>query len=547
MKPPKISREAWLLAAMTLLAIAFKGFLLWQRSAYIDPDEGYYLLLARNVVTGHGYTLNGLPNIIFPPLLPLLISLFYLVFHNLQLSLGFITAVSGGLLGIVVYKICRVRFSPRDSLAGAFLGLFIFHLNALIPLNRPYVFTLYRGSDIFNVLLVCTVLLLAIRLVQTTRLRYALGTGVVCALAYLTRPEGFLLWLAVIAGLILMVSVRMIRLPVKLILAPVVAFLICSAPYMVYLKSVTGHWMLSGKVAAGQDYRQALLQVIKRGDWRDFNKVHYALDAARLEMNDQYFGYHPAGLGNDREASPALKNVWENLSLYPVVPRTLFSYPLVLLFAIGFVGGILEIVKRRSAPDAILALAFLYSLALAALSYPMPRHHLFLVPIFCVYSLWGIKLLLSLFMKKLSPTISVAVVLAVVVFSFATDYIRDFDDAAVTSAAFHRGRQVDEAVSAYLKARGARVLMSMQPGFAVRAFSDWQVLPSTDFTTLMAFAKKKKVDYVIWPDQWTYHFRVIEMSGSVLPSPGQPKFHFRTVEARDGFDLIRLTGAADGD
>ncbi len=545
MKRLPIGKEARILIVLFLLGVAFKGFLLWQRSNYIDPDEGYYLLLARNLVSGHGYTLNGLPNIIFPPLLPLLIALLYFIFHNLQVSLGIISAVSGGILGLVVYRICRLRFSARDSFWGAFLGLFIFHLNAFIPLNRPYVDILYRGSDILNSALVCSALYLAIRLAQTKKLGYAMGTGVLCSLAYLTRPEGLLLGLIIIAGLAFLAAFRMARLFIKPILVLLALFVVCAAPYVLYLKNVTGHWMLSGKIAAGRNYREALVQVIKRGDWRDFNKVHYALDPTRLEMKDQYFGYHPGEPRDEPGGSSALKNARENLYLYPVVPKALFSYPLVLLFAVGLVGGIVQIIKGRSEADAILVSAFLYSLALAALSYPMPRHHLFLVPIFCVYSLWGIKILLSLFLKKLSKTLSHALVFSIVFFSFARDYIRYFDDSAIASAAYQRGRQIDRAVSEYLKDRGAKVLMSMQPGFAVRAFSDWQVLPSTDFATLMKFAAHKQVDYVIWPDQRRYHYRIIEMEGSILPASGSDKVAFQTVEARDGFDLIRLTGAAD--
>jgi len=46
-----------------------------------------------------------------------------------------------------------------------------------------------------------------------------------------------------------------------------------------------------------------------------------------------------------------------------------------------------------------------------------------------------------------------------------------------------------------LKNRQSKTVMSIQPGFAVRAFSDWQVLPQTDFYTMLKFAMKRGRSY----------------------------------------------------
>jgi 4-amino-4-deoxy-L-arabinose transferase-like glycosyltransferase len=547
MNPRKISKDVRVLIVLILLGMLFKGVLLWQRSNYIDPDEGYYLLLARNLVSGNGYTLNGLQNIIFPPLLPFLIALFYFVFHDLQVALGFITAVSGGLLGLVIYKICRLVLSSRYALAGAALALFIYPLNAFIPINKPYPYILYRGSDILNSVLVCAALFLTIRLVQTKKISYAAGAGVATSLAYLTRPEGFLFWLLTVVGLVVLAAVRLVRLPAKHILTLALTFLVCSSPYIFYLKNVTGEWMLSGKVEAGQDYRDALLKVIKASDWQSFNRVHYALDRDRLEMNDQYFGYHPT----DRRDRPGLlsrlKNVGDNLWLSPVIPKVLFSYPLVPFFAIGLIGGLIHLLRKKSAFDGILFLAFLYSLGLAAISYPMPRHHLFLVPVFCVYSLMGIQAFLSFARRYLSRTITAVLVLSFVFFSFASDYIRYFDESVVASRNFKSARKIDREISKYLRDRGCRVLMSIQPGFAVWAFSDWQVLPNEDVHTLLTFAVKKRVDYVVLQESRGYHYRIIEMSGSVIPGSSSDKAGYQIIDAKDGFTLVRLIKPADDD
>ena len=298
MMRPRVGKEVLALIVLCLLGVAFKVFLLWQRSGYIDPDEGYYLLLARDLLSGHGYGFNGLPNIIFPPFLPFLIALVTFVSRNPQVSLGIVTALSGGLLGVVVYRICRSEFSPGYSLLGAFLVLFIYPLNAFVPINKTYTYVLYRGSDTLNTLLLLAALWAALRWIQTRKAPYAAAAGMLAGLAYLTRPEG-LIFAAILAGLpIVLSAARIVRVSWKSVLVYLAVLGCLAAPYVLYLHRVTGQWMISGKVAAGQQYRTALIQVIRDGDWEPFNALHYALDGTRMEMRDRYFGYYP----EDREA-----------------------------------------------------------------------------------------------------------------------------------------------------------------------------------------------------------------------------------------------------
>ena len=120
-KSVHISPQTIIVIVLAVAAISLKFFLLYERLLYIDPDEGYYLILARNLIAGNGYTFNGLPNIVFPPFLPILIAFFYLICQDFQFSLIFITAISGGLLGIISYKIAQKKFSSFIPVLYAFL------------------------------------------------------------------------------------------------------------------------------------------------------------------------------------------------------------------------------------------------------------------------------------------------------------------------------------------------------------------------------------------------------------------------------------------
>ena len=57
-----MTRPRWLWLVV-VAALAFRLVLLMARGDYIVYDEGYYLLLARSLRAGHGFTLNGLPHV----------------------------------------------------------------------------------------------------------------------------------------------------------------------------------------------------------------------------------------------------------------------------------------------------------------------------------------------------------------------------------------------------------------------------------------------------------------------------------------------------
>ena len=263
------------------------------RSLYIDPDEGYYLLLARNLLQGQGYAFNGLPNIMMPPVVPFLIAALSLIVNSYQLSLSILTAFSGSLLGILVFLISRKRLSPGMSVAACFLSLFIFQMNAFLPLNEPYRETLYRGSDIINCLFVVAGIYFALKFAETNRGSQAALAGLSLGLSYLTRPEGVLLFLAAFCLLFLLSFVVSTKISKTKLLWFALAYIIVSMPYVAYLRSVTGRWTLSGKIGAARSYRAELLNVIQRNDWEAFKRNHYSLNKNRLEMNDWYFGYYP--------------------------------------------------------------------------------------------------------------------------------------------------------------------------------------------------------------------------------------------------------------
>ncbi len=532
-----------LIIGLSFLAFLFKLYLLGQRSLYLDPDEGYYLLLARNLVEGNGYSFNGLPNIIFPPFLPLAISSIYVFIRNLQLSLNLITALSGTLLGLIVYLIARRTLSLLASLGCFLLTLFVYQLNSFVPIAARYTDVLYRGSDIVNSFLVIMSLYLAILLLEKKDYLNSALAGFFLSLAYLTRPEGFLLF----AGLVtLLTGLRMISrnpLPFKKIICLMLIFALFSFPYIFYLRKTTGKWILSGKISASQKYREALLEVIKKEDWTSFNKIHYSLNQASTEMNDHYFGFHSqSNFEQNLKPEPFIKRVKANLALIGIIPRTLLPIPFMPFFLLGFVMAIVRLIKNQSFSDSILLLLLPYSLLIEVLSYPIPRHHLFLVPVFIIYAVEGASHLTALLSPKNALTRKkiLFLVLSVWLIFVGYDYIMKLSRNLLNIPVFKMAREVEISISRSLQERGAQTIMSSHPSFAVRASSDWQVLPFAPLCQVLRFGKLKKVDYIIIPEGENFLYNVIVMKDSFIPQSNEDQFELEVLEKNAFYQWVRV-------
>lgn len=539
----RLTREFRLILVLSALAFVFKLFLLSQRSLYVDPDEGYYLLLARNLVNGDGYGFNGLPNIIFPPFLPMAIASIYVLIHDLQLSLNIITALSGTLLGVIVYLIARKKISRLASFGCFLLAMFSQELNAFLPAALRYTEVLYRGSDILNCFLVLASVYCMILLVEKDRYLPAALAGLTLALAYLTRPEGFILFAGFLSLLVLLKSFSFIAVSWKKLTCFLLIFVAFTFPYVFYLRTITGQWTLSGKISASQRYRTALLQVILKENWQVFEKIHYSLNSAATEMNDLYFGYHQeSDEAQDMAADPIDERVWSNLRLYWIIPKTLVPLQFLPFFLLGLGAGLANLIMKRSRPDLLLLSLLPYSLVIEALSYPIPRHHLFLVPVVILYGGQGAVLFSSWASRKNEATKRklLFLVFTVLFILAVNDQIIYSSKNLLNNPPFIASRKIEVSVARRLKEGRAEVVMSSHPKLAVWASSDWQVLPQAPFSAQLEFAKNKHVDYAIFPGEKRLFFHILDIKNSELPAQAGDPFDIQTLESSKYFDIIRV-------
>jgi len=536
-------RLVFLIVILSVLSFAYKLFILSQRSQYfgIDPDEGYYLLLARNLMMGRGYTLNGLPNIIFPPLLPFLIACVSKVFSSYQISLNVITATAGTIMGPLSYLIARKRLNVFRSLLCCFLVLFIPELNLFQPISDQYINVLYRGSDIFNCCLILFVVYFTILLAETGRNLWAVFSGFFLGLSYLTRPEAIILFMVLLILLFIGKVLRYSLSSWRNLLLLAVTFIAFSFPYIYYLHNTTGAWMLSGKVAASQKYRIAMLEVIHNNDWRSFNSIQYSLNDNSTEMNDPYFGYSNQSdhLATDNpEPFPQL--VFNNLSAYWIIPIILFAFPLIPFFIAGLAKALFQLRKDKSYYYVVILSLFLYSLIIESLSYPIPRHHIFLVPIYILLACVGLSMLNDLFilLSVSGRQVRKLIILMIRIFIFAYIIIVNSLEMLLVISGGLYVENGNIIISQRLFETKADVIMSRYPEIAVRALSDWQVLPEAPLINTLKFAKIKNVDYIVFQDEQRPFYRIVDVNNSDWPPDSMDQYSVVIVERAPTYEII---------
>lgn len=236
---PPATRRMWLLGgAIALAALALRvAWALPPRS--VRWDEADLLLLASNLVKGAGYTIFGAPETTWPPGAPLLAALGLLLGVPVDRALTLWHVLAGA-------AACALLFGLASDVAGDWrVGALAGLLAAVLPALA--VMPLYWGSDSEMVFLafILAGLWASWRLLRGARWPAGAAGGLAFGAAYLVRPEGMIYWLVILV-LALIVTLRR-RSGWSGLAAFVLAFLAAALPYMLYLRQVSGFWLLSGK------------------------------------------------------------------------------------------------------------------------------------------------------------------------------------------------------------------------------------------------------------------------------------------------------------
>jgi 4-amino-4-deoxy-L-arabinose transferase-like glycosyltransferase len=323
-----------IVGAAVLLRIAYGLF-----PRVVRWDEAGHLLVASNLVAGRGYSeLAGSFDAHLPPFLPIASAALLRLGLSPEWATATVHIVTGALLCIPIFLLGRAIYGRR---AGFLAALLVAVYPALAA--WPYLWSTMTESP-FLLFVFCG-LWAVYRCLHTepplesrhVTLWHA-AVGFWFGLAYLVRPEG-LTYFAVL-GLFMAVW-RLVR---REILRPAVfgrlalAVAVCVvtiSPYVLYLHSITGRWLLSGKVGLILDIAPAYLA----NDQAAHDRAVSRLDSSGREIMwlsaDRYQGSLSAKIAADPAGFVA--DTRENIArtVSALFAEDLFTPVIVALAALG--------------------------------------------------------------------------------------------------------------------------------------------------------------------------------------------------------------------
>jgi 4-amino-4-deoxy-L-arabinose transferase-like glycosyltransferase len=239
---PQLSSRTILLGVVALALVVRVALLLWAqaRGLVLDNEGVEYCRIAENLLAGRGFRgiFDNGPQLNFPPLYPWLIAAVSLVGPSIELSARLVSLVLGTALVIPVVRIAdRVHGRRAALIAG---GLVAFH-----PLMVAGSISTYAEGPYLTLILF--VLDYTIAWIDERRLRQAVLAGLFAGLAYLTRPEAFLLVGALGAVGLLWWLLKRERATLTAVGALIAVFVGCALPYVIFLTVHTGKPQLEAK------------------------------------------------------------------------------------------------------------------------------------------------------------------------------------------------------------------------------------------------------------------------------------------------------------
>ena len=107
------NKETQSIIFLVILALLVRiPFLLMHQ--IVESDGAEFLTIGKNLVSGKGYLgLNGKPDLVFPPLYPLVSGLMWLVIGELELSGRLVSLIFGALLVVPIFYFAKKLYGEK--------------------------------------------------------------------------------------------------------------------------------------------------------------------------------------------------------------------------------------------------------------------------------------------------------------------------------------------------------------------------------------------------------------------------------------------------
>ena len=249
--PGPVSSRTLIVVAVIVAALLRTAWAL-RHGLALDQEGVEYARIAQNLLAGRGFVgmLNNGTQLNFAPLYPIMIAGLSILLGSAALAARVISIAFGAALVIPTFKIAERLYGRRAAEAAA--ALVVFH-----PVLIAGAASTYAEGPYLTLLM--SGLLWLMCWATSRRVRNSIAAGVLFGLAYLVRPEAFVLVGVFVVGGVLIALLEKDRRPVWFgTLGLAVAFTVVAAPNIVFLTRSTGTIRIEAKGTLAYQWGQKI-------------------------------------------------------------------------------------------------------------------------------------------------------------------------------------------------------------------------------------------------------------------------------------------------
>jgi 4-amino-4-deoxy-L-arabinose transferase-like glycosyltransferase len=497
-----------ILFMITFGAVALRLAAVKLRGDMLTLDESMYIMIGRNLLSGHGYTLCDLPNVTFPFLIPVLAGIVD-HFAGPKWAVSLPSAFLGGVAVFPLFFLAEKMASRTVAFASAILYAGFPALLYFYP-DKIWARQLYGGSEPAFLFFVLSAACFAWRAADEGRWRDYIVGGLFAGAAFEARQDGAANAAVIVAWLVGVAIVRRQWQRIPRAAAFALCALVVAAPFVLYAREVTGVWGAGPRFAKTFQMRDTFMPVIEHNDWRSANASYGALNADGTQLETSFFGVSPWH-------RQRLEAGGESVSLAEALSglRPAYFMETLRVFINEMVPGrlgyaaLLGMVALLLAPKRFFNLSFLVvqlvpAALIAMLLFPLARFWMCLAPFLVMLTAWGIIFafeLIGMAVPKASRWITVSALSVVTAISVYGAY-SSLSQQAETRAA-ERGWRVDEGLYKevaqwlFVNTPTDAVVISPTPQPALMADRRWLVLPGGSPERVLAYAQARHADILM--------------------------------------------------
>jgi 4-amino-4-deoxy-L-arabinose transferase-like glycosyltransferase len=494
-----------------ILAVVLRIYWLNTHTVAIETGDGAeYARIAENLLRGKGYvgTMGG-PQLIFPPLYPMLIAVFSLATHDAELAGRLVSLLAGVCVIPLVYKLGSRTYGRTAALIGAFLAASNF---VLISLSASVL-----SEGLFTTLLIAGAYY-GLRALELDALPDYVLAGSLWGLAYLTRPEAmaFPVILALNVLAVGWLEKRPIRKAIVRCGILSFPFVLMAVPYVVFLSLHTGTFLLDGKHNLNYTIGQRLNSGMNERDAQWGLIEGKSTEQGPLLDSTPFITRSPYSESPGTVVTYVEKSIRRNADrFYHVISGWTFGAPILLLTAIGLFR---KPWNRKRVVREIYFLCIVTFLLVLGLSAFLVRAR-YMIPVLPFFLLWASNGIVELSewaretVSKLQSrirsanyfTVVVQCALSLLVILAATGARRKVPELADTSPEYIANKSAGLRLQSFASEVDGKIVDSL-PILPYYAGELWVPLPSADSRIALDYIRQKHPSFVVLRSENTGDF-----------------------------------------